>query len=184
MGPPCTSQNNVLPEQGFLITFLPPLKTAVALGLRSALTFCREHEHPCQGPGTTTGRPAKGAPKGCTRRWLWGPRGGTLSLGPFPRLPSASSWESWSQYLGQAPRSLEGLVSAGLALLVEVKYHQSGIDLPHGHLVGWGEEQGRERRGWCPEEMGTEKVQKTRGGGGGHQDCWTRSGRAPLAKGP
>lgn len=83
--PVCDQDGQVLPappRTGFFVTFLPPLKTAVAPGLlqpsSSALNTSTS-----QGPNTT-GRPAEGAPKGCTRRWLWGPREGTLSPGPFP----------------------------------------------------------------------------------------------------
>lgn len=42
-----------------------------------------------------------------------------------------------ARYLGEASGSLVHLVSGGFVLLVEVKYHQSCINLPHCHLIRW-----------------------------------------------
>lgn len=54
------------------------------------------------------------------------------------RLPKREDQEGrlLAEYLAQASRLLVDLFPAVLILLVEVKYHQRCIDLPHSHLVG------------------------------------------------
>lgn len=53
------------------------------------------------------------------------------------RLPKREDQEGrlLAEYLAQASRRLVDLFPAVLVLLVEVKYHQRCIDLPHSHLI-------------------------------------------------
>lgn len=54
------------------------------------------------------------------------------------KLPKREEQEEpiLAEYLAQAPGRLVDLFPAVLVLLVEVKYHQCRVDLPHGHLIG------------------------------------------------
>jgi len=53
------------------------------------------------------------------------------------RLPKGKDAEGCilAEYLAQASRRLVDLFPAVLILLVEVKYHQRCVDLPHSHLI-------------------------------------------------